>query len=451
MYTFPNKLRIFAITLMVVGFLGLTYGFLTAPHSVEEAKAMVADAHGDGHGNEHSAAPAEAHATTDAHATDDHAAASQESAHDDASHDEHLYHQLSNKPWAALYVAAFFFFMISLGVLAFYAIQRAAQAGWSPVLYRVMEGITAYLLPGGLIVIVILALSGFHFNHLFIWMDPEVVAHDPLIAGKTGFLNLPFFMIRAFIFLTGWSLYRYFSRKFSLAQDEATDISNHKKNFRISAAFLVFYIVTESIMSWDWVMSIDPHWFSTLFGWYVFASMFVTGITVIALVTIYLKSKGYLEFVNDSHIHDLGKFMFGISIFWTYLWFSQFMLIWYSNIPEEVTYFITRIEDYNLPFFGMLVMNFIFPILVLMNSDYKRINYFIVMAGIVIVLGHYMDVFNMIMPSAVGDQWFIGVAEIGGFLFFLGLFLFIVFTELTKAPLLAKGDPYMGESERFHY
>jgi hypothetical protein len=341
--------------------------------------------------------------------------------------------------------------MISLGVLAFYAIQRAAQAGWSPVLYRVMESITAYLLPGGLIVLVILALSGMHMNHLFIWMDPEVVAHDKLIAGKTGFLNVPFFLIRAVIFLSGWSLYRYFSRKFSLAQDLADDISNHKKNFRISAAFLVFYIVTESIMSWDWIMSIDPHWFSTLFGWYVFASMFVSGITAIALITIYLKSKGYLEFVNDSHIHDLGKFMFGISVFWTYLWFSQFMLIWYSNIPEEVTYFITRIEDYNLPFFGMLVMNFIFPLLILMNSDYKRINYFMVMAGIVIILGHYMDVFNMIMPSAVGDQWFIGSAEIGGFLFFLGLFIFVVFKEMTKAPLLAKGDPYMGESERFHY
>ena len=164
-----------------------------------------------------------------------------------------------------------------------------------------------------------------------------------------------------------------------------------------------------------------------------------------------MKSKGYLEFVNDSHIHDLGKFMFGISVFWTYLWFSQFMLIWYSNIPEEVTYFITRIEDYNLPFFGMLVMNFIFPLLILMNSDYKRINYFIVMAGIVILLGHYMDVYNMIMPSAVGDQWYIGAPEIGGFFFFLGLFIFIVFKELTKAPLLAKGDPYMGESKRFHY
>ena len=341
--------------------------------------------------------------------------------------------------------------MISLGVLAFYAIQRAAQAGWSPVLYRVMEGITAYLLPGGIVIIVILALSGMHLNHLFIWMDPEVVAHDELIAGKTGYLNVPFFLVRAVLFLLGWTTYRYFSRKFSLAQDQSDNISNHKKNFRISAAFLVFFIYSESVMSWDWIMSIDPHWFSTLFGWYVFASMIVSGVTTIALITIYLKSKGYLEFVNDSHIHDLGKFMFGFSVFWTYLWFSQFMLIWYSNIPEEVTYFMTRIEDYNLPFFGMVVMNFIFPLLILMNSDYKRINYFIVMAGIVVILGHYMDVYNMIMPSAVGDQWFIGVAEIGGFLFFLGLFIFIVFSELTKAPLFAKGDPFMGESERFHY
>jgi len=457
MYTFPNKLRNLSIVFMIVGFLGLTYGFLTSPATIEEAKAMVASSHGDGHGESHetsteSHAEDTSHASSENHqlASQDHGAATHDEGHD-ASHDEHLFHQLSNKPWAALYVAAFFFFMISLGVLAFYGIQRAAQAGWSPVLFRVMEGITGYLLPGGIIVIVILALSGMHFNHLFIWMDPEVVAHDKLIAGKTGFLNLPFFLARAIFFLSGWSLYRYFSRKFSLAQDEATDISNHKKNFRISAAFLVFYIVTESIMSWDWIMSIDPHWFSTLFGWYVFASMFVSGITTIALVTIYLKSKGYLEFVNDSHIHDLGKFMFGVSVFWTYLWFSQFMLIWYSNIPEEVTYFITRIEDYNLPFFGMVVMNFVFPLLILMNSDYKRINYFIVMAGIVIILGHYMDVFNMIMPSAVGDQWFIGAAEIGGFLFFLGLFIFVVFKELTKAPLLAKGDPYMGESERFHY
>jgi hypothetical protein len=459
MYTFPNKLRNLAIAFMVIGFLGLVYGFINVPKTIEEAKEMVASRHGEDHGESHDETTTTNHGEEDTHAVseshetsvvDDHASSSHQETHD-SSHDEHLFHQLSNKPWAAFYVAAFFFFMISLGVLAFYAIQRAAQAGWSPVLYRVMEGITAYLLPGGIVIIVILALSGMHLNHLFIWMDPEVVAHDELIAGKTGYLNVPFFLVRAVLFLLGWTTYRYFSRKFSLAQDQSDNISNHKKNFRISAAFLVFFIYSESVMSWDWIMSIDPHWFSTLFGWYVFASMIVSGVTTIALITIYLKSKGYLEFVNDSHIHDLGKFMFGFSVFWTYLWFSQFMLIWYSNIPEEVTYFMTRIEDYNLPFFGMVVMNFIFPLLILMNSDYKRINYFIVMAGIVVILGHYMDVYNMIMPSAVGDQWFIGVAEIGGFLFFLGLFIFIVFSELTKAPLFAKGDPFMGESERFHY
>jgi Ni/Fe-hydrogenase subunit HybB-like protein len=204
-------------------------------------------------------------------------------------------------------------------------------------------------------------------------------------------------------------------------------------------------------MSWDWIMSVDPHWFSTLFGWYVFASMFVSGITVIALITIYLKSRGYLEYVNDSHLHDLAKFMFAISIFWTYLWFSQFMLIWYANIPEEVTYFVTRIEDYRLPFFGMVVMNFVFPFLMLMNSDYKRINWFVVMAGLVILFGHYIDIFNMIMPATVGTHWYIGIAEIGSILFFAGLFIFVVFTALTKAPLLPKRNPFIEESKHFHY
>ena len=461
MYTFTNKLRNFSIILMLIGFLGLTYGFLTSPNTIEQANAMVADPHhGDGHGHNSGANNDQTEEykkdtphtdSKESYHNGGHEEAHNNHVHGDDHHGEHLLHQLQNKPWAALYVAAFFFMMIALGTLAFYAINRAAQAGWSPALFRVMEGITAYLLPGALIVFVILALSGMHFNHLFIWMDPDVVAHDKLIQGKVGFLNVPGFLIRSLIYISGWTTYRYFSRKFSLAQDKASDISNHKKNFRISAGFLVFFIVTESMMSWDWIMSIDPHWFSTLFGWYVFASMFVSGITTIALITIYLKSKGYLEKVNDSHIHDLGKFMFGVSVFWTYLWFSQFMLIWYSNIPEEVTYFITRIEDYSIPFFGMLVMNFIFPLLILMNSDYKRVNYIIIVAGIVIILGHYIDVFNMIMPSAVGDQWFIGIAEIGGFLFFMGLFIFIVFKEISKAPLHALGDPLMGESERFHY
>ena len=145
-----------------------------------------------------------------------------------------------------------------------------------------------------------------------------------------------------------------------------------------------------------------------------------------------------MEFVNDSHLHDLAKFMFAISVFWTYLWFSQFMLIWYANIPEEVTYFVTRIEDYNLPFFGMIILNFIFPFLVLMNSDYKRVPWFIVMAGIVILFGHYIDVFNMIMPATVGDRWFIGFPEISAVLLFLGLFIIHCFLCAFKSTITSK-------------
>ena len=331
------------------------------------------------------------------HESDSHASDSHTSDSHEMSHDEHVFHQLANRPWAALYVAAFFFFMISLGTLAFYAIQRASQAGWSPVLFRVMEGITGYLLPGGLLVLFILILSVLHFNHLFIWMDPEVVEHDKIIKAKSGYLDPYFFLIRGFIYLGGWSIYRYFSRKFSVAQDNSNDNKNHIKNFKLSAGFLVFFLVTESMMSWDWIMSIDPHWFSTLFGWYVFASMAVSAVTTIALLSIYLKSQGYLPNVNDNHIHDLGKFMFGFSVFWTYLWFSQFMLIWYANIPEEVVYFITRMDDYTIPFWGMVVINFILPFLILVSSNFKRVNWIIVMAGIIILLGHYIDVYNMMM------------------------------------------------------
>ena len=463
MYTFSKRLKIVSILLFVIGAIGwgtsyvASHGLTLADVKVilaeEDSHHGAAESHGEEATHHDVTTDAEAHAAM-IHSTHDSEAHAEEGhgsdAHHDDAHAEHVLHQIHNRPYAALYVAAFFFFMIALGVLAFYGIQYAAQAGWSPVLFRVMEAITYYVLPGGLLVLGVALWAG---DHIFIWMDPEVVAHDELIQGKAGWLNKTWFAIRGLIFITGWSLYRYFSRKFSLAQDlaDVNDNSNFKKNFRISAAFLVFYIYTESIMSWDWIMSVDPHWFSTLFGWYVFASMFVSGITVIALITIYLKSKGLMEFVNNSHLHDLAKFMFAISVFWTYLWFSQFMLIWYANIPEEVTYFITRIEDYNLPFFGMLILNFIFPFLVLMNSDYKRVPWFIVMAGVVILFGHYIDVFNMIMPATVGDRWFIGVPEISAVLLFLGLFLFIVFYALSKAPLLAKGNPFIKESEHFHY
>ena len=450
-YKFSNQIKVLSISLILIGLLGILYGFYVAPTTVDEAKEIVSSmSHGSDHGSsDHggSGYGGSGYGESD-HGGSDHG---HESGGHEYDHDKHVFNQLHNKPWAAIYVPALFFMMISLGVLAFYAIQRASQAGWSIVLYRIMEGITGYLFLGCVFVLIILGFSALKFNHLFIWMDPEVVAHDEIIRNKIGYLNIPFFFIRAIIYIAGWVIYREITRRLSLQQDDNKDISIHKKLFKFSAGFLVFFLVSESMMSWDWIMSIDPHWFSTLFGWYVFAGMFVSGITTIALITIYLKSKNYLEFVNNSHIHDLAKFMFGVSIFWAYLWFSQFMLIWYSNIPEEVTYFITRIEDYNFLFFGMVVLNLIFPLIVLMNSDFKKTNFIVILTGIVIIVGHYIDVYNMIMPSAVGDLWSFGPGEIGGFMFFLGIFLYVVFRAISKAPILAKGDPFIEESKTFQY
>ena len=488
---------------MILGAIGIGIGFMAAPKTIEDVEKLLADSHHTEASHSEKVAPhaadahvvadtikvaeahvadtthAEAHVAVDtaAHAVDttvavvaeapahtdshnSHAKAEEVHGEDDhKAHLEHVLHQLQNKPWAALSVACIFFMLVTLGVLAFYAIQQVAQSGWSPVLFRVMQGITAYLPIGSILFFLLLIVTGthmFHSNNLFAWMhegvtDPSSPNYDEMIAGKSGYLNFVFWISRAAIFLFGWNLYRYLSRKNCLAQDEASDNSFYKKNFKMSAGFLVFFIVTESIMSWDWIMSFDPHWFSTLFGWYVFASFFVSGITTICMVTLYLKSKGYLEHVNTSHIHDLAKFMFGISVFWTYLWFSQFMLIWYANIPEEVTYFVVRIQNYPITFWGALVMNFVFPILLLVNTDFKRIPWIVVMGGIVILAGHYIDFFNMIMPGTVGDRWFIGIPEISSLLFFLGLFIFTVFSALTKAPLVPKRNPYIEESKHFHY
>ncbi|PQJ75657.1 quinol:cytochrome C oxidoreductase [Polaribacter gangjinensis] len=442
MYQFSGKLKILSLALIIVGALGIGFSFMSAPSTIEESKEMIAaqSSHGNTHGTDHAT-------TTNSH-----------DEHHDAAHDEHVFHQLQNKPWSALYVSLIFFLGISLLVLAFYAAQRVAQSGWSIVLFRVMEAITANLVPTSIIMLlVILSASLFHYNHLFSWMaegtfDPSSEKYDAIVDGKSWWMNTTGWTIRGIIYLVLWNAYRFFIRKNSIAEDTANDGNKtYKKNYHASVIFLVIFMLTESMMSWDWIMGLDPHWFSTLFGWYVLASLLVSALTVIAFVTIYLRSKGVLPSVNDSHIHDLAKFMFGFSVFWTYLWFSQFLLIWYADIPEETTYFVARFNEYKLPFLSMVVMNFVFPILLLINSDFKSIPWFVVLGGIVILTGHYVDFYVMIMPATVGDQWSFGIPEISALLFFLGIFIYTVFSAFAKANPIPKGNPFLHESEHFHY
>lgn len=365
-------------------------------------------------------------------------------------HSEH-----HNRFWANLLVNSFFFFAISLAATFFIALQYAAQAAWGTVFKRIFEAVGGYLPLGALFLLIVFAAGTFHLHHLYQWMDPEVSNpasphFDKIIANKAAYLNLPFFWIRTLVYLGVWIYCNHLFRKRSLEEDLTGGTGLHFKNVKLAAGFLVFFAVTSSTSAWDWIMSIDTHWFSTLFGWYVFSGMWVSGVITFLLITIYLKKQGYLSQVNDNHIHDLGKWMFAISILWAYLWFSQFMLIWYSNIPEETTYFYERIGHYKGIFFTTMVVNLIFPLLLLMSRDSKRNTNYLMFVGGIIFLGHWADVFVMIMPGSVGSEWGIGFMEIGMFLGFLGMFIFKVFHTLSKAPLMVQSNPYLEESIHHH-
>ena len=451
MYTFSSKLKTFSIALIILGLIGMAYGFFTVPKDTHEVETILAKSH-DAHGADTHKVESHTkntHNVVDSHETTSHDAHADKDEHQ--SHLEHVLHQYQNKPWSAFFIAALFFFMVTLLTLVFYAIQWASQSGWSIVVFRVMESITAFLLPASFFILLFLVLSTLNLNHVFVWMSPDAI-NDPVLVEKAPWLNKTGFLLRSLVFITGWNIFRYILRKNSLALDVAGEMRIYKRNFNVAVGFLGFFIVTELFFIFDMTMSLDPHWYSQLYPFYVFASMMVSAVTTILIITVYLKSKGYLPKVKQSHIHDLGKYMFGFSIFWAYFFFDQFMLQWYSNIPEDSVYWIPRLlGSYQLPFIGMLFLNFVIPFLLLISSDFKKVSSLIVTAGILILAGHYIDIFVLIAPATVGDVWSFGFTEIGSFIFFLGLFIYVVFNSLSKAPLHAKGNPFMKESELYHY
>lgn len=363
----------------------------------------------------------------------------------EAGHDHG--HHLGTRLAGNLLIDSFFFFGIGLGSLFFLALQYATETGWYATVKRVIEAVAGYL-PVGIILmtVTLLYITLADGAHLYLWMDAKKVAEDEIMQGKSVYLNKGFFWVRTVVYFATYYIFWKGFRKRSLLEDAEGGTIIHFTNYKKGALFLVFFAVFSSTSAWDWIMSIDVHWFSTLFGWYVFAGMWCTTMVVLVTTTLYLKKKGYLPNVNESHIHDLGKWTFATSFLWSYLWFSQFMLIWYANIPEEVTYYMTRIKDFNFLYFGMFLINFVFPMVLLMSRDAKRHAGILTFVGAIIMFGHWVDVYIMIMAGSMGESAYIGFMEIGLLLTVLGLFIKVVLTNLTKAPLSVVNHPFLDES-----
>jgi len=354
---------------------------------------------------------------------------------------------------------SYYFLGLGLAGLFYVASQTIGYSGWVVLVSRVSEAMARVVPIFALIMGVVLF---FGFKHIYHWahdgiMDPTSSHYDELIHHKEFFLNPIFFFVSTAIYLGLWSLLTWMIRKNSYAHDNEPGMARYKRAKMLCMFFLFVFAVSTSTGIWQWFMSIDPHWYSTLYGWYCFISIFVAAIATILLITLLLKEQGFLRNINTEHLHDLGKWTFAFSVAWAYLWFSQFMLIWYANIPEETLYFHERFEHYSFLYFFNFIINFPLPFMVLMTARNKRNPKVLVFIASCIVIGHWLDFYLMTMPGVVksagiyehGHQVMnlgFGPLEIGVPLLFAGVFIWLVFDALSKHSLVPVNHPFIQES-----
>jgi hypothetical protein len=445
-YIFTRGARNQLFILLGIGIVLLIAGLLFAFNAPETAEAGE---HAMVHGQELVASTAQDHSA--AQHQDDHAAGA-----------DHGPKTWLKRLYTTLWMNNVFFIGLGIIGLFFVAIHYAAQAGWSAGLIRIPLSMGTWIPIAGILTIVLFFITGhtvFHWTHDYLYQEggPQ---HDLLISGKAKFFFWPgepggfpiFYILRMVLFFGAWYAFYVVIRKNLLAEDLEVTSAYWLRNRSHSAWFLVFFAISSSVAAWDWVMSIDTHWFSTMFGWYVFASWWVTGLAMITLICAYLKSAGYLRVVNSNHLHDLGKYMFAFTIFWTYIWFSQFLLIWYANIPEESVYFVERMttSPYSWIFYTNLILNFVLPFLLLMTRDAKRQISMLKVVCPIIIVGHWFDFYNMVTPGIMKEQGAIGLLEIGVALIFLAAYLLVVLGALAKIPLVGKNHPTLAESLNHH-
>jgi hypothetical protein len=365
--------------------------------------------------------------------------------------------------WGSLLQNGVYFLLVTNAAMFFICATTLAWGGWQMAFRRVSEAISACVPVVGLICGVILLAILFGNNHeLYHWSDDAAVKMDEALQWKSGFLNKGFFAVWTVFTIVAWSVLGWKVRKLSRSVDDRKLTKEEGKKYMWNntvwaAAFIfVFALTVMSSIPWLWLMSIDAHWYSTMYSWYTFASTFVAGIALITLFVVFMKNNNYLELVNHEHLHDLGKFMFAFSIFWAYLWFSQFMLIWYSNQPEETIYFIKRIGNhaktspYKGLFWFMFIINFLAPLLILMRRGAKRNYATVTFMSILILFGHWLDFYQMVFPGISPNHAPTMLYDFGVALGFVGLIMFVTGRTMSKFPLATRNHPFIKESVIHH-
>jgi hypothetical protein len=348
------------------------------------------------------------------------------------------------RAFANLLLAGYYLLGMGVASAVFIALMSVTNAGWSTAIRRVPEAILSTLPIGG--AVMVLVMLGIH--SLYEWSHADVVAHDPVLQAKTAWLNVPFFVLRTLFFIGLWLIYARYVSKLSRKQDETGDIKLTKRIKTASAIFLVVLGLTFTLASMDWIMSLEPHWYSTIFGIYNFCGMFLNGLAVITLVVLLLKRMGPFEHIlTEQHLHSLGKLIFAFSTFWMYIWFSQYMLIWYSNLPEEVTYMVNRQKGSWLIFTILnVVFNWAIPFITLLPSWTKKNEGLLLRICIIIMIGHWIDLFWMILPPFMQQAPVVNIWELGPILSAISGFFYLTFKAFSKNNIVPMKDPMLVES-----
>lgn len=353
----------------------------------------------------------------------------------------------AGRAWHGYLVNYFYWLSLSLSGLFFMALQYVTGSMWSAPLKRVPESFIAFL-PVALVLMLILFAG---MPHLYEWTHHEAVMKDPILPQKIPYLNIPFFVGRNLLAFALWIGAGFWLVKNSLVQDRTGAVSLTRLNKKISAPFLVLFALTYTAASFDWLMSLEPHWFSTIFGVYNFAGLFESGMALTILFVVVLRRRGILkEVVNENHLHDLGKLMFAFCVFWAYAAFSQYMLIWYGNLPEEIGYMICRTEGAWVPVaLALLFGKFVIPFFLLLSRSAKRRENYLVFVALWVLAAQWLDIYWMVYPL-LGERPIFGWQEVGVTLGFLGLFVLSVTWVLQRIPPIALKDPRLSEGVHHH-